>query len=112
MKKTTTAPKTVSVIARYQLKRNGHVVYTVRSSNGQDTYNTTLVNGKATGCSCPATKPCYHMTQLEQREAERAEALAMSQHLQAELVAYQAEQYTKVIDRAAYVQMYDPCAIA
>jgi hypothetical protein len=71
MAKQCKAAKQVQVIARYQLKRNGHVVYLLRSSNGVDTYTTTLINGRASGCSCPATKPCYHMRQLETREAER-----------------------------------------
>ncbi len=78
----TTTPlntKQVQVIARYEIKRNSHVVYLVRSSNGKDEYHTTLVNGRATGCSCPATKPCYHMRQLEQREAERSKARATEQ---------------------------------
>jgi hypothetical protein len=67
--------KQVQVIARYAHKTdgklNGIVTYLIRSSNGVDTYTTTLVNGKATGCGCPAHKPCYHMTQLEAIEAAR-----------------------------------------
>lgn len=72
---TTKAPKQVTVIARYahktQGKLNGIVSYAVRSSNGKDIYCTTLINGKASGCGCPAHKPCYHMVQLEQKEQER-----------------------------------------
>jgi hypothetical protein len=67
----TRTAKLVQVIARYTIKRNGHVVYLVRSSSGKEQYTTTLVNGKATGCSCPAHGRCYHRTQLEQREQER-----------------------------------------
>lgn len=67
--------KTVITLARYAMKTdgqlNGIVVYAVRSSNGQDVYQTTLVHGKATGCTCPAKKPCYHMAQLEAIEAAR-----------------------------------------
>lgn len=59
------------IVARYFIKRNGHIVYAVRSSNGKDLYHTTIINGKATGCTCPSYKPCYHMTQLEEIEAER-----------------------------------------
>lgn len=73
------AIKTVNIQSRKDFN-NGYVVYTVLSSNGVDTYHTTLVNGHATGCTCPATKPCYHMTQLEQNEKERATDL--KQHLQ------------------------------
>jgi hypothetical protein len=69
--------KQVQVVARYACKRNGKlngvVCYRVRSSNGHDDYCTTLVNGRATGCSCPARKPCYHMHQLEEREAARSQ---------------------------------------
>ncbi len=81
--------KQVQVLARYEIKRNGHVVYTVRSSSGQDTYTTTLVNGKATGCSCASRLHCYHMTQLEAIEASRQEA-----------------------KRAAFVAAFDPCYVA
>lgn len=74
MQKTARKPKQakkVVVIARYFIKKNGHVVYLVRSSNGVDTYCTTIIDGHATGCTCKAIKPCYHMTQLEQVERER-----------------------------------------
>lgn len=69
--------KQVQVVARYSHKTNGKlngtVTYLVRASNGVDTYCTTLVDGKATGCSCPASRgKCYHKTQLETREQERA----------------------------------------
>src|SRR5260221_8042194 len=63
--------KQVQIIARITIKKNGIVVYKVRSSNGKDIYQTTFLNGKATGCTCPATKPCYHMTQLQAREDGR-----------------------------------------
>lgn len=70
--------KTVNIIARYKIKKDhsfrpliGHVAYLVRSSDGQSEYCCTLGNGKATGCSCPARKPCYHMKQLEVIEAAR-----------------------------------------
>lgn len=62
---------TVTVLTRYQIKRNGHVVYTALSSNGVDRYTVTLVNGKATGCDCPARKPCKHMNACEAKEAAR-----------------------------------------
>lgn len=64
--------KVVKVIARYFIKATGAVVYKVQSSKGNKTYCTTIINGRATGCTCEAIKPCYHMTQLEQRERERA----------------------------------------
>jgi hypothetical protein len=76
------ATKKVNIIARIQFKNDPRkVCYLVRSSNGTDQYTTCLFNGKACSCSCPARKPCYHMIQLEAREAERT---AASQPAQAE----------------------------
>lgn len=70
--KTRKATKTVKVLSRIEFNADARkVVYIVRSSNGADTYQTTLFAGKATSCTCPAHKPCYHMTQLETKEAAR-----------------------------------------
>lgn len=70
-----TSLKEVKVIARYAHKTNGKlnglVTYAVRSSNGETIYCSTLINGKASGCSCPSHKPCYHMKGLEQKESAR-----------------------------------------
>lgn len=47
------------------------VVYTVLSSNGEDRYRTTLVDGLATGCDCPAGRNgmgCYHRPGCEAHE--------------------------------------------
>src|SRR2546429_2020902 len=70
-------PKQVQIIARYihktDGKPNGKVSYLVRSSDGKTEYCTTLIDGKASGCSCPSHKPCYHMSQLEAKEQERKE---------------------------------------
>ena len=75
MKTQQQAAKQVKIIARIAYKRNPKAVkYIVRSSNGVDQYETTIYNGKATGCTCPATKPCYHMNQLEAKEQQRSEA--------------------------------------
>lgn len=76
--KTTTrkqSTKEVTVLARVEFKNDARkVVYRVLSSNGHDTYDTFFFNGKACSCSCPATKPCYHMTQLQMREQARTDA--------------------------------------
>lgn len=70
------ATKEVQVIARYihkdreTGKPNGTVSYLVRSSDGKSQYCTTLVDGKASGCSCPSRGNCYHKKQLEAREQE------------------------------------------
>lgn len=72
--------KQVTVIATYYHKTNGKlngtVTYLVRASNGVDTYCTTLIDGVASGCSCPARTKCYHKKQLEAREQERREVAA------------------------------------
>lgn len=70
------ATKQVQLIARYALKSNpAIVVYTVRSSNGNDQYRVTLYNGHASGCDCPSYKPCYHMSQVEAIESKRTEEM-------------------------------------
>lgn len=69
--------KQVTIIARYAHKTNGKlngtVTYLVRSSDGKSEYCTTIVEGKASGCSCPSRskKGCYHKHQLEAKEAGR-----------------------------------------
>jgi len=68
--------KDVQVLARYihktDGKPNGIVTYCVKSSNGKDFYYTTIINGEATGCSCPSRSKngCYHKNQLAAREQE------------------------------------------
>lgn len=64
------ATKTVQVLSRTPINDKNVVVYMVQSSrNPHKTYDTTLINGKATGCTCrdefPYGNTCYHMTQLE-----------------------------------------------
>ncbi len=69
--------KQVQIIARYFVKKTSFVVYAVRSSDGTSVYYTTLdTRGHATGCTCPARKPCKHMHQMEAREQARREAAA------------------------------------
>lgn len=93
--------KTVKVIARYTNKQTGTVSYLVESSDGTSQYCTTLIDGKASGCSCPAHSKCYHKTQLEAKEAERAEyrrELAKKlaqQYMTAQVVMQMAEGLTK-----------------
>lgn len=74
--KTRKAEKVVNIIARIEFKADPRkVVYLVRSSDGTKEYQTCLFDGNATSCNCPSTspRPCYHMTQLEAKEAARAE---------------------------------------
>lgn len=102
--------KTVKVLARIEYKRNrSAVVYICQSSNGHDQYRTTIYNGKATGCDCPATKPCYHMVQCEAREQSRhydvvGAALAVVNQARADAqVADFYEQRAKDIERSRYL---------
>jgi hypothetical protein len=68
------ATKEVQIIARYTNKRTGTVSYLVRSSDGKSEYCTTIIDGRASGCSCPAKSSCYHKKQLVALEAARAES--------------------------------------
>ena len=89
MKSQDTATKVVHIIARYASHTSGLVNYKVRSSDGKSEYCTRLLNGKAQCCSCPATKPCYHMKQLEQIEVERSAAQVVAeQEVQSERADY------------------------
>jgi hypothetical protein len=77
------AEKTVQIVARVTFKaeaRKAYTCYIVRSSNGVDTYTVTLVNGTATGCDCPARKPCYHMTGCEAAEQKIVAQKAQCEH--------------------------------
>lgn len=70
--------KQVQIVATYYHKKDGKltgvVTYLVKSSDGKSEYCTTLVDGKATGCSCPASRgKCYHRTQLEAKAVARKE---------------------------------------
>lgn len=66
--------KEVTVLARVVFKNDSRkVVYNVLSSNGKDQYQVYFFDGKVCSCSCPATKPCYHMVQLQAREDAREE---------------------------------------
>ena len=64
--------KELTVLARGQHKSNAKAVaYLVLSSNGQDKYETTVYDGKASHCTCAARTRCYHMNGCEQLEASR-----------------------------------------
>ena len=105
MATTKKAAKQVQVVARYAHKTdgalNGIVTYAVRSSNGKDIYCTTLISGKASGCGCPAHKPCYHMTGLEKRELDRKAV--------AQVVAIEIVEAEPVIVEAAQPRAYYWC---
>lgn len=66
--------KQVQIIERHD-KGHGYVYYTVLSSNGKDTYATTLRDGHATACTCPRSyASCYHKTELEIEEKKFIDA--------------------------------------
>lgn len=75
------ATKTVQIISRTEFKADSRkVCYQVRASDGTGEYTTCLFDGKATSCTCKSTVKCYHMTQLEQKEAARI-AVAQAQEI-------------------------------
>lgn len=118
----TTATKTVQIIARVQFKNDARkVVYLVRGSKGEQ-YETYMFDGKATSCTCPAHKPCYHMSGCEQKESERvesAETVALAEkYIREDLdddAKYEAwkAQYSldNTLSREAYVACFDPCGM-
>jgi hypothetical protein len=73
------AAKPLIVIARYLVKSTKAIVYTFRPSKPNETqYVTTVINGRATGCTCPARTKfsrfdvCKHMGHAEGLESARA----------------------------------------
>jgi hypothetical protein len=64
--------KTVQVIARVEFKEDPRkVVYLVRPSSGVGQYETSLFDGRATSCNCPAKGKCYHRIGCEELEKKR-----------------------------------------
>lgn len=110
-----TVTKIVQIIARVEFKSDSRkVVYLVRSSKGDATYQTTLFDGRATSCTCPAMKPCYHMVQLERSEQARAlpesEWRIVPATLDSFLVEYKpVGTYTWQIARNIPAMHYDAC---
>jgi hypothetical protein len=69
------AQKTADVRYRVALKNNKNiVVYIVRSSDDSQDYQVALVNGRVSSCNCKATKPCYHMRDVQAKEWAREAA--------------------------------------
>lgn len=130
------ALKVVQIIARIQFKADARkVVYLVRASNGVDQYETYCFDGRALSCTCDSRKPCYHMRQVETKEAERAPrpfTIAQLNEL-ADIVAAEAEEeyireeidddakyeawkrenmLDNTLTRDEYVSVFDPCGMA
>lgn len=69
--------KAIAVLARYEHKRLANTVTYVCASTSSDAqHTTTVVNGKASACSCAGNavwyKKCHHMTHCEKLEAARS----------------------------------------
>jgi len=104
-----TTQKIVQIIARIQFQNDSRkVCYQVRSSNGNDVYITCLFNGRACSCTCPAMKPCYHMTQLEAIEAARITPVAKTALRVREEWDETPASYSLVDARCNRDMMYDP----
>lgn len=77
---TQTATRAISIIARYELKRNGTatgtVVYTVKSNSTDEEYKVTFFDKKLQSCTCQGYRQwghCYHSDALVEREKPIAE---------------------------------------
>lgn len=116
------AIKTVIVTARYALKRNGHVIYACRGSH-DETYCTTVINGIATGCGCPARLRCKHMDTCQQLEQARKYAVPYSINAEVNKIVAEADithayevrsaqiaekNAVEAADRAYYNALFDP----
>jgi hypothetical protein len=78
--RTQKAQKEVTILSRLVIKADSRkVVYTCLSSDGSTKYETTLFDGKACSCTCPARKPCYHETGCEAKEAARKDEQKMDE---------------------------------
>jgi hypothetical protein len=59
------SPKTVQILATYRFHHTPRICFTVKSSRGDEKYNTCFDRDAAHGsCSCPAKAGCYHLDQL------------------------------------------------
>lgn len=63
----TKAQKKATILDR-EVVSDHYVVYICLSSDGVTKYRTTLVDGIATGCTCPARTGCYHKTTCQAQE--------------------------------------------
>src|SRR5579859_7111787 len=79
--------KTADIRFRVELRAHSSIViYKVKSSDGKRDYETTLVNGKISSCTCPAHQKqnvrCYIMRDVLAKEAEvQARKASEEKHL-------------------------------
>jgi len=95
--KTLAPAKVADIRYRVEVKAlSGVVVYKTVSSDGKCEYETTLVNGKVSSCTCPAHQKsgvtCYVIRdvlakELEVQDRKRADEKAMMDALAAEIAA-------------------------
>lgn len=109
---TTIATRTRQVQPLYRVQSKSDprkVIYIVKSSDGSTEYTVSFFCGRATGCTCPSRKPCYHMIQLQRREDER-QAAELAAEQAAELAEYEAWKRAQGLPdrltREAYVQEF------
>lgn len=55
-------------------------IYIYKSSDGSKDYEVTTVRGRVTGCTTPATHPCYICKDAQAREDARKDAKATAEN--------------------------------
>jgi hypothetical protein len=99
-----TEAKPIRIIARYWLKKSGHIVYKVEASDGQGFYCTTVIDGHATGCTCPGHerghRTCKHMVHCEEREAARTPQQVPTEPTPPRETPHFADQFFTALDQA------------
>jgi hypothetical protein len=59
------AQKVVQILATYKFNHIARICFTVKSSRGDEKYNTCFDRDAAHGsCTCPSHGGCYHLDQL------------------------------------------------
>lgn len=107
-----TTAKQVQVIARVEFKNDPRkVVYFVRSSDGQSEYQTSLFEGKAISCNCPARKHCYHMQQCEEKEAGRVVIKVGETEISGVTASHAVEKALLVVKARRMVALSEECPL-
>jgi hypothetical protein len=92
--------KSVTVLATYKFRKVARICFTVLSSKGDQQYNCCFSNdAQHASCSCPATRECYHISQLRERAAAYFESRKLAAPVSSS-VAILVPEGIAVIDRS------------